>query len=191
MLLAAAAAHAQASVLKGLVTTHDDGLALPGRHRRDPRAEADGGHRRRRPLPLELPADAVGKTLEVRVSLLGLRTQTKTVLVRAEGLSEDFALGLSFQEEITVGSRAPGAEAEKAVPVDVLTVRQIQTTGASETNAILQALAPSFNFPRPTLSDGADTVRPATLRGLGPDQVLVLINGKRRHQSAHVATSAA
>ena len=46
--------------------------------------------------------------------------------------------------------------------------------------------AASFNFPRPTITDGTDTVRPATLRGLGPDQVLVLINGKRRHQSALV-----
>src|SRR5207244_2894150 len=45
------------------------------------------------------------------------------------------------------------------------------------------ALAPSSTFPRPTSSDGSDPVRPATLRGLGPDQVLVLINGKRRHQT--------
>ena len=51
---------------------------------------------------------------------------------------------------------------------------------------MIQSLAPSFNFPRPTITDGTDTVRPATLRGLGPDQVLVLINGKRRHQSALV-----
>jgi iron complex outermembrane recepter protein len=189
LIFATAVAHAQAAVLTGLVTTHDDGLALPGATVEVPAlklTEVTGGDGRYR---LELPADAVGKTIELRVSASGLRTQTKTVLVRAEGLSEDFALGLSFQEEITVGSRAPGAEAEKAVPVDVLTVKQIQTTGASETNAILEALAPSFNFPRPTLSDGADTVRPATLRGLGPDHVLVLVNGKRRHQSAHVATS--
>jgi iron complex outermembrane receptor protein len=63
------------------------------------------------------------------------------------------------------------------------------TTGATETSAIIEALVPSFNFPRTTLSDGADTVRPATLRGLGPDQVLVLVNGKRRHTSAHIVTS--
>src|SRR6185503_14207922 len=62
----------------------------------------------------------------------------------------------------------------------------LETTGASETNQIIQALAPSFNFPRPTITDGTDSVRPATLRGLGSDQVLVLINGKRRHTSALV-----
>ena len=51
---------------------------------------------------------------------------------------------------------------------------------------VIQKLAPSFNFPRPTITDGTDSVRPATLRSLGPDQVLVLINGKRRHTSALV-----
>jgi iron complex outermembrane receptor protein len=71
----------------------------------------------------------------------------------------------------------------------VLTVKQIQTTGPPRRTRSWRRWRPSFNFPRPTLSDGADTVRPATLRGLGPDHVLVLVNGKRRHQSAHVATS--
>ena len=51
---------------------------------------------------------------------------------------------------------------------------------------MIQALAPSFNFPRTTIGDGTDHVRPATLRGLSPDQALVLVNGKRRHASALV-----
>jgi iron complex outermembrane receptor protein len=51
---------------------------------------------------------------------------------------------------------------------------------------IIESMIPSFNFPRPTITDGTDTVRPATLRGLGSDQVLVLVNGKRRHPSALV-----
>jgi iron complex outermembrane recepter protein len=93
---------------------------------------------------------------------------------------------VTFNERITVGSRAAGAEAEKAVPVDVITQQQIAASGYTETAQVIQAIAPSFNFPRPTLRDGTDTVRPATLRGLGPDQVLVLVNGKRRHQSALV-----
>src|SRR5207245_9197957 len=50
----------------------------------------------------------------------------------------------------------------------------------------IESLAPSFNCPRPTASDGTASVRPATLRSLGPDQMLVLINGKRRHTSALV-----
>jgi iron complex outermembrane receptor protein len=72
------------------------------------------------------------------------------------------------------------------VPVDVLTPAEIRATGQVETSQIIQLLAPSFNFPRPTIADGTDHVRPSTLRGLGPDQVLVLINGKRRHTSALV-----
>lgn len=102
------------------------------------------------------------------------------------GIGVTFAQPVTVTEHITVGSRAVGAEAEKAVPVDVITQQQIAASGYSETAQVIQAIAPSFNFPRPTLRDGTDTVRPATLRGLGPDQVLVLINGKRRHQSALV-----
>jgi iron complex outermembrane receptor protein len=188
-LLVSAGAFAQDAVLSGTVTTREDGLALPGAtvsvESLSVQATTDAeGH-----YTLALPASAVGKPVEVKVTASGLKMKTSTIQVSAGAMSQDFALGLGFSEEITVGSRAAGAEAEKAVPVDVLTQRQILTTGASETNAILAALAPSFNFPRPTLSDGADTVRPATLRGLGPDQVLVLLNGKRRHQSAHIPTS--
>ena len=68
----------------------------------------------------------------------------------------------------------------------MITHEQIASSGYTETAQVIQSLAPSFNFPRPTITDGTDTVRPATLRGLGPDQVLVLVNGKRRHQSALV-----
>ena len=108
------------------------------------------------------------------------------LLFLALGSVVAFAQPVTVTEHITVGSRAVGAEAEKAVPVDVITQEQIAASGYAETTQVIQALAPSFNFPRPSIRDGTDTVRPATLRGLGPDQVLVLINGKRRHQSALV-----
>jgi iron complex outermembrane receptor protein len=64
-------------------------------------------------------------------------------------------------------------------------------TGQTEVGRMLQSLAPSFNFSSSSISDGTDALRPATLRGLGPDQTLVLINGKRRHQASliHVNTS--
>ncbi len=60
----------------------------------------------------------------------------------------------------------------------------LTSTGLTETSAILARMLPSFNFPRPSITDGTDQVRPAQLRGLAPDQTLVLINGKRRHTSA-------
>ncbi len=74
------------------------------------------------------------------------------------------------------------------MPVDVLTARESARTGAvaGELGQALQSLAPSFNFPRQSNSGGADHVRAAQLRGMSPDQVLVLVNGKRRHTSAIV-----
>jgi iron complex outermembrane receptor protein len=72
------------------------------------------------------------------------------------------------------------------VPIDVLSAADIQRSGRTETAQMIEAIAPSFNFPRTTIGDGTDHIRPATLRGLSPDQALVLVNGKRRHTSALV-----
>src|SRR5262249_15463837 len=89
-----------------------------------------------------------------------------------------------LKEEITVtGTRVEGRSAtDTPAPVDYIDSATIQSTGAVETGKILQLLDPSFNFSTTTISDGTDIIRPATLRSLGPDQVLVLVNGKRRHQ---------
>jgi iron complex outermembrane receptor protein len=91
-----------------------------------------------------------------------------------------------IQEEVTVtGTRVEGRVAtDTAAPVDIIDNATIKSTGATETGKVLQLLAPSFNFSTTTISDGTDIIRPATLRGLGSDQVLVLINGKRRHQTS-------
>ena len=72
------------------------------------------------------------------------------------------------------------------VPIDVISTAELQQTGRTETAQMIQAVAPSFNYPRATIADGSDHIRPATLRGLAPDQALVLVNGKRRHPSALV-----
>ncbi|OUJ74069.1 TonB-dependent receptor [Hymenobacter crusticola] len=87
-----------------------------------------------------------------------------------------------------VGSRSQNRSiTDSPSPVDIIDVRNVTTkTGQLDVNQLLQFVAPSFNSNRQTGSDGADHVDPATLRGLGPDQTLVLINGKRQHQSALV-----
>jgi iron complex outermembrane recepter protein len=87
-----------------------------------------------------------------------------------------------------VGSRSFKRSAtETAAPVDVIPVaRVINQLGQVDVNQLLQFVAPSFNSNKQSGADGADHVDPATLRGLGPDQTLVLVNGKRRHQSALV-----
>jgi iron complex outermembrane receptor protein len=74
---------------------------------------------------------------------------------------------------------------ESMVPVDLIDVASLTAAnGQLDINQLLQYTAPSFNSNRQSGSDGADHIDPATLRGLGPDQTLVLINGKRYHQSS-------
>lgn len=97
-----------------------------------------------------------------------------------------------IEEVVVLGTRSPGRTAtDSPVPVDALTSEALRDTGHTEVGRMLQSLAPSFNFSSSTISDGTDALRPATLRGLGPDQTLVLVNGRRRHGSAlvHVNTS--
>lgn len=96
--------------------------------------------------------------------------------------------GQDLDEVVVVGSRSPRRTAtDTPVPVDVIDVSELATkNGKVEVNEILQYAAPSFNATKQSGSDGADHIVPASLRGLGPDQTLVLINGKRRHQSSLV-----
>ncbi len=98
----------------------------------------------------------------------------------------------TIETVVVVGTRSIGRSALQApVPIEVVNREQLSLTGQSETGRVLQMLVPSFNFSSSTISDGTDALRPATLRGLGPDQTLILVNGKRRHKSAllHVNTS--
>lgn len=90
---------------------------------------------------------------------------------------------------VTVGSRAGGrTKTESPVPVDVININQAgQVTARMDLTSQLNYAAPSFNYNKQSGADGADHIDLGTLRGLGPDQTLVLINGKRRHQTAFVA----
>ncbi|MEO7265130.1 MAG: TonB-dependent receptor [Ferruginibacter sp.] len=125
------------------------------------------------------------------ITFAGYAPQILVVTVTAGGntiqnatLSDTGDLG-----NITViGSRNLNrTKTETAVPVDVIPVSQIiNEIGQVDVNQILSYVAPSFQSARQTIADGTDHVDPAQLRGLGTDQVLVLINGKRRHQSALV-----
>jgi len=173
-----------AQMIRGRVVLQSDESPLPGvsvsieEWRLTTITDADGKY----------TLDATGHTGTARVTatLAGFQSRTATVNLAQGETTQDFSLRVSFGQEITVGSRVIGAEQEKAVPVDVIPQQQIESAPSTETSQIIQKIAPSFNFPRPTISDGSDSVRPATLRGLGPDQLLVMINGKRRHASALV-----
>ncbi|WP_300565622.1 TonB-dependent receptor [Flavobacterium sp.] len=123
------------------------------------------------------------------ISSLGFKTaevEVKNSVVNVE--LEDEGVGLEEVNIQLVGSRnTKRTVIESAVAVDVINMADIvNKSGQIEINALLQYLAPSFNASKQSGSDGADHIDPATLRGLGPDQTLVLINGKRRHQSSLV-----
>jgi iron complex outermembrane receptor protein len=85
---------------------------------------------------------------------------------------------------VTGTRRADRTVADSPVPVDVISAESLTNTGFTEVTRALNQEVPSFNFPQPSITDGTDVIRPATLRGLGPDQTLVLINGKRRHTAS-------
>ena len=88
-------------------------------------------------------------------------------------------------EIVVTGTRAPGrSRLDTAAPVDVLSVNSLKQQGTTELGAALATIAPSVDFPRASVTDATDAIRPATLRGLSPDQTLVLINNVRAHPSA-------
>ncbi|MFN8291091.1 MAG: TonB-dependent receptor [Chitinophagaceae bacterium] len=124
---------------------------------------------------------------ELQISGIGYATQTVkigtgvitvTLLQSAEELSQ----------VVLVGTRTTGrAKTETPVPVDVIRINQAGLpTARMDLTSILNVAAPSFNYNKQSGADGADHIDLGTLRGLGPDQSLVLINGKRRHQTAFV-----
>ena len=95
--------------------------------------------------------------------------------------------GRTLDTVIVTGTRvADRTVAESQSPIDIITPEALQATGTVELATALSRALPSLNFPRPAVTDGTSGVRPAQLRGLSPDQVLVLVNGKRRHISALV-----
>ncbi|MDP3359859.1 MAG: TonB-dependent receptor [Lutibacter sp.] len=130
---------------------------------------------------------AVKKGSTLIFSFVGF--QSKEIQVTANNLNVSLDdKGEQLNEVQIVGSRSTKRTAvDTPVPVDVIDVSQLATkNGNVEITQILQYAAPSFNATKQSGSDGADHIVPASLRGLGPDQTLVLINGKRRHQSSLV-----
>ena len=115
------------------------------------------------------------------------------VVRRLPALSFLFLLASAYAQQtdtstvVVLGSRTTARTAlDSAAPVGLVSAADMQMTGSLEVGKILQTLDPSFNFSTTFISDGTDIIRPATLRSLGPDQILVLVNGKRRHQQALV-----
>ena len=125
------------------------------------------------------------------VSYVGFEEASRPVEVSAgQTITVDFTLQPKSQlsEVVVTGTRsAPRTQLESPVPVDVIDIRKLAQSAPQVTvNQILNYAAPSFTSNPQSLGDGTDHIDPASLRGLGPDQVLVLINGKRRYTSSLV-----
>ena len=129
-----------------------------------------------------------GGSYTVTASYIGYESASVTVNVDGTATA-NFSLSSSAVAGSSVsvlGSRFARNVDEQAVPVEVITELEIRATGLTETSQLLQALVPSYNAPRGYITDGSDHMRPATLRGMAPGHVLVLVNGKRRHSGALV-----
>ncbi|WP_142784836.1 TonB-dependent receptor [Changchengzhania lutea] len=113
---------------------------------------------------------------------------TQELKVTGNILNVTMKSGVALDEVVLIGSRNPSRTAvDTPVPVDVIDISELTSAGPQvNLNQILNFVAPSFTSNTQTISDGTDHIDPASLRGLGPDQVLVLINGKRRHNSSLV-----
>lgn len=123
------------------------------------------------------------------ITYVGMQQQRQTVNVPASGLTDVSTAMQSagdLNRVVIVGSRSATirSNTQTPVPVDVITSRELQVTGQVEPTQMLNFVAPSYNSSRQTIADGTDHIDPATLRGLGPDQVLVLVNGRRRYNTA-------
>jgi iron complex outermembrane receptor protein len=132
---------------------------------------------------IQAPANAVLEISSVGYSTVFLSLHGETeVSVRLEEATVDLG------DVVIVGTRgAARAKTETAIPVDVIKINQAgQPTAKMDLTSVLNIMAPSFNYNKQSGADGADQIDLGTLRGLGPDQTLVLINGKRRHQTAFV-----
>jgi iron complex outermembrane recepter protein len=120
----------------------------------------------------------------IRVTAAGF--MSRELPAEADGTMDVVLGGMLLEGVVVVGSRrADRSATETPVAVDVIPVAEVaERSGHLNVNQLLQHVAPSFNANRQSGADGSDHIDPAALRGLGPDQTLVLINGKRRHQSS-------
>ena len=127
----------------------------------------------------------IQKKNSIVVSFLGHKT--KTIQLTSKMFHTIILIsGQELDEVKIVGSRNKNRVAnDSPVAIDFIDIEKTSSKSSQvEVNQFLQYTIPSFNASKQSGADGADHIDPATLRGLGPDQTLVLINGKRRHQSS-------
>ncbi|RZL15644.1 MAG: TonB-dependent receptor [Hymenobacter sp.] len=179
---AALAAHAQTVTVTGRVLSAN-GEAQPGATvlqtgtTNGTAANANGE------FSLAVPTGAT-----LTISAIGYATQQVAVNGRTRLDVRLVASATDLGDVVVTGSRATEGRSRilTTAPVDVISARDIKAFAQTDVSQVLSFQAPSFQSARQTMADGTDHIDPASLRGLGPDQVLVLVNGKRRHQQSLV-----
>ncbi len=128
-----------------------------------------------------------------REQVLELSTQELLDLPLEDLIKASEIAGVSINKLFQLVHQTQGVRSEtkrsqwlSPVPVDVISSEFIRNSGYTELTQILQYILPSFHSTHQTIADGTDSYDPAALRGLSPDQMLVLVNGKRRHTSAYL-----
>lgn len=117
--------------------------------------------------------------------IVGLATQGLNLSLMGSAMAEETAENV--EKIAVVGARgAPRSVTSSPVPVDVLSAEDISGVAFSDMNDIMKTLIPSYTLSRQPISDGGTFIRPAQLRGLLTDKILVLVNSKRRHRAALV-----
>ncbi len=124
----------------------------------------------------------------LEITSIGYKNRTVSIKGQSTILVAMEVSTIDLGDVVILGTRGLARiKTESAVPVDVIKINQVGLpTAKMDLTSILNMAAPSFNYNKQSGADGADHVDLGTLRGLGPDQTLVLINGKRRHQTAFV-----
>ncbi|WP_297799347.1 TonB-dependent receptor [uncultured Brevundimonas sp.] len=126
------------------------------------------------------------RTIAYRTALFAAASGS-ALLIAGAASAQDTDQTTSVDDIVVTGTRvANRSRLDTVAPVDVVTAETLEQRGSTELATQLAASVPALNFPRPSATDGTDSIRPATLRGQGPDQTLVLVNGVRRHQTALV-----
>jgi iron complex outermembrane recepter protein len=177
-------AYAQTRTISGTVISEEDGLGLPGASVLVKGTQSGVTTDLNGQFKIDVPA---GRNILI-ISFIGLKSQEVNIANTSSinvTLKSDYE---TLSEVIVTGTRVGSrSRIDSPVPVDIIPVSKvINAVGQVDLNQILTYIAPSFQSSRQTISDGSDHIDPAQLRGLGSDQVLVLVNGKRRHQSALV-----
>jgi len=121
----------------------------------------------------------------IRVTYIGFTDYEFKVMAGQKDYPIELATGLELDLVTVTGSRGkPRTALETAVPIDVIGGAQLSKSPQADLAQVLQYAAPSFHSTKQNIGHGSDHIDPMALRGLGADQTLVLINGKRRHASS-------